>query len=52
MTKNHFEAAAKQIRESNYKRDIKFILALSYVDFFRPFNPKFDAQRFLDACEV
>ena len=46
MTKKHFEAIAKILREHNDKASV--INALAFE--FAKFNPNFDAARFVAAC--
>ena len=55
MTKKHFKAIASIIKDSNtpYSRNKinkdKLVNDLCYV--FSAMNPRFDKQRFVDACQ-
>lgn len=50
MTRKNFEAAAAIVRESS--ADVKHVLARGYIVLFRADNPRFDAARFLNACQL
>lgn len=50
MTKKHFEAIAKALREiDTIKRDAKIVLANMLSEEFEKLNPRFNRQRFIDA---
>jgi len=55
MTKKHFKAIASIIKESStpYSRNKinKDILVNDLCVVFSAINPRFDKQRFIDACE-
>lgn len=46
MTRKHYEAIAKAIRESTEPIALVELL----MDIFEHDNPRFDRQRFLEAC--
>ncbi len=52
MTKKHFEAAARLVRDARgvYTRGTVAAIEETFVDLFRMFNPRFDADRFRAAC--
>ena len=50
MSRKHFEAIAKAIRENNMSKDHKVILAESLRESFSQANRAFNYSRFLDAC--
>ena len=47
LTKKHFIKIAKILKESNADNQ----LIQKFVDFFREENPKFDRERFINACD-
>jgi hypothetical protein len=49
MTKKHFEAIAKTIKEQGADPQA-FQIVEALAELFGTFNPLFDAERFLDAC--
>lgn len=52
MTKKHFEAAAKIVREARIKGWTFAVHAeRAYIELFQQFNPKFDVERFKEACQ-
>lgn len=63
MTKRHFEAIARMLRErvefpdgtidfdSGYRMATRHI-AFDLADYFEEQNPRFDRQRFLTACGI
>lgn len=50
MTRRHFEAIAKAIRESQAKELDKKIIARELAMVFAEMNPRFDFSRFFEAC--
>ncbi len=50
MTKKHFEAMAKDIKNANQTRDTKYFAALVVIHTAMQDNPRFDQGRFLKAC--
>jgi len=50
MTKRHFEAFAREIRESDRSDREKAAMYYLVVRVARAFNPRFDADRFQRAC--
>jgi hypothetical protein len=50
MTKQHFEAFARKIRESDNDAQTKMFAALVVARTAEEFNPRFDMARFLKAC--
>ena len=48
MTKKHFKAIAEIIKYSEDKQDIMIKLA----NYFAQENPRFDRERFVDACLI
>jgi hypothetical protein len=58
MTKKHFEAAAKRVREMQFsfetgnqqRYDIKLRVANEFAEFFTEFNPRFNEETFFAAC--
>ena len=50
MTKKHFEAAAKIVKEMNCSEYERALIADCFVDLFQQFNPNFDKEKFLKAC--
>lgn len=53
MTKKHFEAAARQVRDMLDAGRPGYecaIIAESFADLFQSFNPRFDRERFIAAC--
>lgn len=54
MTKKHFIFAAAQVkamREQDRGLDADVVM-FRYIELFRHFNPRFDKERFISACEV
>lgn len=52
MTKKHFEAAARIVREETIGLGKKVEVAKAFIILFSAFNPRFDRGRFLKACEL
>lgn len=50
MTKQHFEAFAREIKNSQYTSDEKAAAAAIVIRVARQFNPRFDAFRFEKAA--
>jgi hypothetical protein len=50
VTKKHFEAAARQIREADLTREEKYVVADNFATLFQAFNPLFDTVRFYTAA--
>lgn len=50
MTKMHFEAMAKEIKESNRPSNEKAAAAHLFMRVAENFNPRFDKDRFWKAC--
>lgn len=51
MTKRHFEAFARQIREATHRtHDERLVCAWTVIHVAEEFNPRFDRGRFLRAC--
>lgn len=50
MTKQHFEAFAKEIANSNRSTDERAAAAWIVVRVAQQFNPRFDASRFFKAA--
>lgn len=51
MTRKHFEAIARRIREIP-ALPARTVAAVAMADVCREFNPLFDRERFLRACGV
>ena len=51
MTKKHFSVMAQLIREMA-DRNAAYDVARAFIDLARHDNPRFDVQRFVDACGV
>jgi hypothetical protein len=49
MTKKHFEAIAKTIKEQGANPN-PWEITEALAELFATFNPLFDSERFLDAC--
>ena len=52
MIKKHFEAFAREIRESDRTPEEKTAAAIIIMRVARQFNPRFDADRFFKAAGV
>ena len=56
MTRMHFEAIARAVRETVYRCSLNGnqaeMLARLMADTCEEFNPRFDRERFLRACGV
>lgn len=54
MSKKHFEAMAWQVRRVRICGDAEFAdrLESEFIELAREFNPRFDAERFREACKV
>ena len=50
MTKKHFEAVARLIREFEASRDAKEFAAVVFARVAEESYPRFDRERFLKAC--
>lgn len=50
MTRKHFVALAQAIRDSIISRIEREAVARALVPALRETNPKFDPERFIDAC--
>ena len=50
MTKKHFEAIAKILRDSEVDPNFVQALAKALAQYFATTNPNFDAERFVKAC--
>lgn len=50
MTKRHFEAAARIVRDTLCTDDERRVMAMAFEALFREFNPRFDVVRFHKAC--
>jgi hypothetical protein len=51
MTRKDYERAAESIRLSGSSESEKKLLTLAFSDFFREDNPRFDRDRFKEACQ-
>lgn len=49
MTKKHFIAVAKMIAELEDRKEADY-LAIWFAEFFKKYNPRFDDEKFLSAC--
>lgn len=54
MSKKHFEAMAWQVRRARIVGDFAHAdkLEVEFVELAREFNPRFDADRFREACKI
>ena len=54
MTKKHFEAMSWQVRRVRVCGDAEFAdrLESEFIELAREFNPRFDAERFREACKI
>ena len=52
FTKRHFEQTAKLIRESGLSLEDRFTITCEFARMFRDFNPRFNNERFIDACKA
>ena len=49
MTRKHFKMIAKVVNAIDNK-DVREQVALNFANEIREFNPRFDMQRFIEAC--
>lgn len=55
MTKKHFEYAAEICRKTyapKHEEKARAAKAHAFVELFSAFNPRFDRERFFEACNV
>tara|TARA_R100001509_G_scaffold164352_1_gene141600 strand:+ start:5311 stop:5469 length:159 start_codon:yes stop_codon:yes gene_type:complete len=50
MTRKHFNAVAEIIKAQDLTYDQREQLSLDFANYFRNENPRFDIQRFVNAC--
>ncbi len=50
MTKQHFEAFAREIAGSNNDPQTRMFAALVVIRVAQTYSPRFDRERFLKAC--
>lgn len=50
MTKKHFIAIANIVKSQDLTYDQREQLSLDFANYFRRENPRFDIQRFVNAC--
>ncbi len=54
FTKRHYQEIAKVIYEANKAGDLKYAGSVvnRFCDCFKAHSPRFDRQKFLDACDI
>jgi hypothetical protein len=50
MTKKHFIAIANIVKAQDLTYDQREQLSLDFASYFKSENPRFDIQRFVNAC--
>ncbi len=50
MTKRHFEAFAREIKNSPEPESVKWSCAIIVCNIASDFNPRFNRERFMRAC--